>query len=295
MIAYPNSYDNIVIVCYPPSAGGKFLINNLGLNDRAVFQHSILARRQIEDNFSYSDKLEYLSDQIKHTLKKEQWNDLELGCLQLFGLRGIDYQTQYPETLVNQFNPIIQKIISKNLFLFLVAHNTMELCSELNFWPNAKVIGFTNSKNFITQRTSNTSKNDKLKKSRLDYWNIIKSESWPELPPRSAAEFLLLPARTQSELIDDFENEISRWFDTTDQWFESFENNISKIKDKLDSKFYQIDVDEFYKDEHTFLYTLKDCLQWLDLPMPRNDHDNRQYFQTWKETLSLINTPDQGN
>lgn len=236
MIAYPNSYDKIVIVCYPQLAGGKFLINNLGLNDRAVFQDATLAHRQINGDFSYNDKLSYLSTQFKNTINNAKWDDLKLGCIQLFGVRSFEYQTKHPEILANQFNPTIQEIISENLFLFLVAHNTMALKSMLNFWTNAKVIGFTNSKNFINTRMTNV--------------------------------------------------------DAGNRWVESYENGISKIKKELDSRFYQIDVDEFYKDEHTFLSTLKDCLQWLDLPMPQNDRDNRQYFQTWKETLALINTSD---
>jgi hypothetical protein len=215
-------------------AGGKFLINNLGLNDRAVFQDATLAHRQINGDFSYNDKLSYLSTQFKNTISNAKWDDLNLGCTQLFGFQSFEYQIKYPKILANQFNPTIQEIISENLFLFLAAHNTMALRSMLNFWTNAKVIGFTNSENFINTRTTN--------------------------------------------------------FDTRDQWVELFENGISKFKKELDSRFYQIDVDEFYKDEHTFLSTLKDCLQWLDLPMPQNDHDNRQYFQTWKQTLDLINT-----
>ena len=292
MIAYPNSYDKIVIVCYPPGAGGKFLINNLGLNDQAVFQDAILARRQINGDFSYNNKLSYLSAQFEHTVKNAKWNDLGLGCGYLFGYCGIDYQTQYPEILANQTDLSIPLIISENLFLFLVAHDTMVLRSILNFWTNAKVIGFTNFENFINTRSTNLYKYDKHEKHRLDYWNAVKGEAWPDSPPKSKSEFLLLPDWMQSELIDDFKNEISRLFDTRDQWVELYENDISKIKKDLNSRFYQIDVDEFYKDEQIFLSTLKDCLQWLDLPMPQNDHDNCQYFQTWKATLDLINTPD---
>lgn len=295
MIAYPNSYDKIVIVCYPPLAGGKFLINNLGLNDHAVFQDATLACRQINGDFSYNDKLSYLLTQFKHTVKNAKWNDLGLGCGNLFGSRGIDYQTKYPEILANQIDPSIPLIISENLFLFLVAHDTMVLKSILNFWTNAKVIGFTNFENFINTRSTNLFKYDKHGKRRLDYWNSIKGESWPDSPPKSKSEFLLLPDWMQTELVDNFKNEISRLFDTRDQWVELYENDISKIKKELNSRFYQIDVDEFYKDEQTFLSTLKDCLQWLDLPMPQHGHDNCQYFQTWKATLDLINTPNQGN
>ena len=295
MIAYPNDYDKIVIVFYPPFAGGKFLINNLGLNDRAVFQDSDLARRQIDNDFSYRDKLEYLSTHLDSAAKDAHWNDLKLGCIQLFGYRGLDYQLEYPEILADQTNPIVQTIISENLFLFLGAHDIMALRSELNFWTNAKVIGFTNSDSFVKERLPNVFDHDKFRKIRSDYWNTIKGESWPDLPPRTESEFLLLPIQVQSELVTNFGNKISKWFLKDNRRTKLFEKSLYNIKQQLGTRFYQIDVDEFYKDERTFLSTLKDCLQWLDLPEPRDDRDNCQYFQEWKATLNLIHTPDQGN
>jgi hypothetical protein len=295
MIAYPNDYDKIVIVFYPPFAGGKFLINNLGLNDQAVFQHSDLARRQIDNDFSYTDKIKYLSTQLKSAAKNAHWNDLELGCIQLFGYRGLDYQIEYPEILADQINPIVQTIISENLILFLCAHDIMALRSELNFWTNAKVIGFTNSDNFIKERLPKIFDHDKFRKIRSNYWNVVKGESWPELPPRTESEFLLLPAHVQSDLVGNFGNSISKWFLVESRRTKLFENSLAHIKKELGTRFYQIDVDEFYKDESTFLSTLTDCLQWLDLPRPRDDRHNRQYFQEWKATLNLINTANQGN
>ena len=285
MIDY--SYDKIVIVCYPPLAGGKFLINNLGLNNQAVFRDSVLAQRQIKGDFSYEDKLAYISTQLEDTVKNSEWNDLNLGCSQLFGSNAHHYL--HLESIY--FLPIVQTIISKNLFLF---YDTTELVRELDLWKNAKVIGFTNFKNFIKERKYK-SKQDEFEKLRSNYWNVIKGESWPEQPPKSESDFALLHDSVQSELINNFENLIFKWFDPNDRWVKWFEDKLTGIKEELGSRFYQIDVDEFYKDEQTFLSTLKDCLQWLDLPVPRNDRDNSQYFHQWKTTLDLINTSDQGN
>jgi len=53
------NYPYINFFTYPSGAGGKFLINCLSLNDKAVFCHSILAQQQI-DGMWYS------------TLKKNQ-------------------------------------------------------------------------------------------------------------------------------------------------------------------------------------------------------------------------------
>jgi hypothetical protein len=289
MIAYPNPYDKIVIVCYPPGAGGKFLINNLGLNNQTVFQDSKLALLQINNNFSYDDKLAYIFSQFEKTLQNQYWDDLGLGCRELFGIDTINYQTIYPEILSTMFKTVVKKIISENLFLFAVAHDTLVLRRQLNFWVNAKVIGFTNSTNFINTRNLN-SYSDKFKKIRSTYWSAIRDNSWPSLPPVSEAEFLLLPISIQTELINNFENEISRWFIDNNQKIKLFENDLFEIKNQLDSRFYQIDVDDFYKNEQTFLSTLKNCLHWLNLPMPVNEYDNVHYFQTWKNMLQLLST-----
>ena len=294
MIAYPNHYDKIVIVCYPPGAGGKFLINNLGLNNQSVFQDSTLARLQINNNFSYDDKLAYIFSQFKKTSQNQHWNDLGLGCSQLFGIEDIDYQTIYPEILSTMFNTVVKKIISENLFLFVVAHDTLVLRKQLDFWVNAKVIGFTNSTNFIKNRNL-YSYSDKFKETRSTYWSAIRDNSWPSVPPVSESEFLSLPVQIQTELIDNFENEISRWFINKDQKIKLYENDLFEIKNQLDSKFYQIDTDDFYKNEQKFLSTLKNCLHWLNLPMPVNEYDNVRYFQTWKNMLDLLNTLNQNN
>jgi hypothetical protein len=294
MIACPNPYDKIVIVCYPPGAGGKFLINNLGLNDQAVFQDSKLAHLQINNNFSYDNKIAYIFSQFEKTLQNRRWNDLELGCGQLFGIDNIDYQTIYPEIFSTRFNIVIKTIISKNLFLFVVAHDTLVLRKQLDFWVNAKVIGFTNFTNFINTRNPDWYQ-DKFKKIRSNYWDVIRDDSWPSSPPVSEAEFLLLPELIQHELINYFENDISRWFIKQDQKIGLFENDLFKIKNQLDSKFYLIDVDDFYNNKQTFLSTLKNCLHWLNLPMPVNERDNLQYFQTWKNMLDSLNPLNQNN
>jgi hypothetical protein len=260
------------------------------LNNQTVFQDSKLACLQINNNFSYDDKLAYIFSQFEKTSQSQHWDDLRLGCIQLFGISSIDYQTIYPEILSTMFNTVIKKIISKNLFLFVVAHDTLILRKQLNFWVNAKVIGFTNSTNFINDRNWHYY-SDRFKKTRSTYWSAIRNDSWPNLPPVSESEFLLLPIPIQTELIHNFGNKISRWFIDKDQKMKLYENDLFEIKNQLDSRFYQIDVDDFYKNEQTFLSTLKNCLHWLNLPMPVNERDNVQYFQIWKNMLDSLNPP----
>lgn len=147
--------DNIIIVCYPPNAGGKFLINCLGLSDNAVFQSSCLADMQLNLSFSQSDKINYLTSQLNKITNK--WNDLNLGCRQLFGIENYTYFTILPENLkLGAFNPIISKLSHTNIKFFLVAHSTTTLDRYLNIWPNAKIIIFDNCTKFINYRSRST-------------------------------------------------------------------------------------------------------------------------------------------
>ena len=82
--------NNIVIVSYPANAGGKFLINCLGISDLAVFQDATLAEQQLDGKLSIDDKIEYLSNTVINSTKNN-WNDLHLGCIQLFGVDNILY------------------------------------------------------------------------------------------------------------------------------------------------------------------------------------------------------------
>ena len=50
--------NNIVIVFYPRFAGGKFLINCLGLSDDAVFQNAKLAENQLNGKFTIDNKIQ---------------------------------------------------------------------------------------------------------------------------------------------------------------------------------------------------------------------------------------------
>ena len=81
--------NRLIIVCYPRGAGGKFLINALGLSNGAVFQDNDLAMQQLSKLFTPEDKLAYIQTQVE--LITDQWTDLNLGCYQLFGMHNENY------------------------------------------------------------------------------------------------------------------------------------------------------------------------------------------------------------
>lgn len=198
--------DRLIIFYYPSNAGGKFLINSLGLSDSAVFQDKNLAEQQLIGNFSSVDKLNYLLEKINQT--NNQWNDLDLGCGQLFGQVGelILFLKDYP--LNNEirkyfdFEDIIETLSKSKKYFFKTAHFTETLKKEMMFWPNAKIVEFVNYNPFI----------EKYRILDNQDWMAVKGKSWPDNYP-TIREYLQLDIEIQ--------NDINQYF----KGFEYFQKN----------------------------------------------------------------------
>jgi hypothetical protein len=150
MIDYP--YVNLF--CYPAGAGGKFLVNCLSLNDSVVFQNRELVKKQIAGKFSVEDKIKYINDQLRIAEETKEWDDLDLGEWQLHGLGWEQWTNTHPEIIKKYFDrvPWIQECIHCNLHLTMVAHNFVRLELVNRVWSKAKVIVFTNSREFVEER-----------------------------------------------------------------------------------------------------------------------------------------------
>ena len=70
---------NIVMVCYPKWAGGKFLINCLGLSSGATLQHRQLALMDLRGDLDPGRKLQILQQRLWLEPKYQHWQDLKLG------------------------------------------------------------------------------------------------------------------------------------------------------------------------------------------------------------------------
>ena len=193
--------DRLIIVSYAPGAGGKFLINSLGLGNNAVLQHQDLCRQQLDNSFSTIEKFQLLSSRLDNVTTR--WDDLGLGCLMLFGKTipklglapGIN-PTEEPLIITET----IKKVIEKNWYFFVVAHTPKHKQQLLTNWPNANTLNLYNKsyKFFDTYRTS------KLQK----YWTTIASDSWPKDPPTTISELKNLPNYIQDELTNHYQNKI---------------------------------------------------------------------------------------
>ena len=161
---------NIILFHYPSYSGGKFVHNSLGLSDNMVFQKQSLAQAQIDGNFSFDDKKEYILTHMKdEDIKRGWWGDLRLGCSQLFGQDnwcggGQTYDRLKEVPNVDEFirsneqHPSINDTVrflsserNDNL-LFSLNWHFNELTSK-NF-PNAKIITFKNNTQMISHRSS---------------------------------------------------------------------------------------------------------------------------------------------
>ena len=136
--------DSVVIVYYPTNAGGKFLINSLGLSNGCYFQDIDFVRLQRDNKFTPKLKLRTLLERLGNNTN-HSWGDLGLGCQALFGTDGHNPEDFFPE---------IELISHESTLFFVVAH-TPESFEQLNIiWPNAKKIYLTNYANFIEWRTN---------------------------------------------------------------------------------------------------------------------------------------------
>jgi len=191
--------NKIIIVCFPEGAGGKFLINCLGLSNSCVFQHAELANLQLDGNFTLQDKLAYLHDKLNNMT--EIWNDLDLHTPYLFGINAGEHMNK--STVDISYNSIIETITNLNQhYLFITSHEIEYAESCINIWPNAQIILFENAKKFISGRTFK----DTIKSTTFDNWSAIRGEDWPIDPPKSTQELESLPLDVINELKTNFGN-----------------------------------------------------------------------------------------
>jgi hypothetical protein len=189
--------DNIVLVCYPGFAGGKFLINSLGLSNNAVFQNDRLAEQQLNGDFTPKDKFTLLQQRLAEPM--ENWTDLNLGCEQLFGVDTIDYQRFLTARLLNndRFHPVIDQLSNGNHKFFLVVHFAEYLDRILRVWKNAQVILFDNYTKFTESRYPVNPDIERI-------WQDVRGDSWPTTAPKTLLEFSKMEMKYQIEIKSNF-------------------------------------------------------------------------------------------
>lgn len=281
--AINKNTDRLVIAFYPVGSGGKFLMNCLGLSDQFVLQEQSLAEEQLTGKLTSNHKLELLLERLDQV--NDHWNDLNLGCWQLFG------DISYKDTTIDfydierhgKFFPIIRKLSNSDVYFSSVAHNFFQLKNTLHHWPNAKVIRLINPEEF---------KNKYKRIYRKNFWNDIRGKDWPMQAPETVEQYFQLPEFVKKELATyrSAGAEIIRqllWesdkkqLDLENQKF--FDHTLSSC-----SFLYQWDVD-WYLEETSTVKELKKLYEILDL------HDfNENYISTFYQayTKKLLEISD---
>jgi hypothetical protein len=271
--------DKLVIVCFPAGAGGKFLINSLGLSNRCLFQNAKLAEQQIDGNFTPIDKLKYLIDKLNSM--KESWNDLDLHSPYLFDVNASDHVDKTRETI--NYNHIIEKITNLNQqYFFMVSHEMEWTIACLNIWPNARVILFENYEDFISDRNF---KIDHLIDDMKVTWNQIRGSDWPIIAPMSIEEFQNIPQDIQNEASTLFHYD--KFFKHPSyilEKFVKFKNESMEFK-KIYPNVFVYDTDS-YKSIDDTVKKINELYTKLELD-DFNADSIREYYQNWIAKLTV--------
>jgi hypothetical protein len=248
--------DKLVVAFYPRQAGGKFLLNCLGLSDLFVLQHAEFAKKQINKQFTIHEKYTELMFRLNKVNHK--WNDLNLGCIELFGdVSFLEYIPKEFNLQHLQFNHVIRDLSFNNYYFPVIAHSIFKLECVLNKWPNAKIIQFVNYDNFINlHRPSFISSK----------WQELKGPSWPDTAPGNLDQYYQLDTAILNELkMFDVEDIFTRkliWQKDAEN-IENYKNHLLKnIFDKNICYVWDVDC---YLDQSLFLSNLENLYNVLGL------------------------------
>lgn len=177
MTALDLSEHNVVCVLYPHWAGGKSLINALGISESACLQHRFLSELQIAGKLSSKNKFDLVFDKVKAS--RYYWDDLSFGCIQFYGDR--------PEFAINQFkdytkiNPqefllndrLLVQAQEKQLVIFRTIHDARAWKKFIAI-SNPFTIQFVNVQPVIEHRIGNKAAHDFISQQEKELSQALK-------------------------------------------------------------------------------------------------------------------------
>lgn len=223
MVDY-NSNAKIVIAHYPRYAGGKVLLNCLGLSKRFALQnyHAPIVAE---------DKFNYLKKKIDEYDANTTWKDLELGCQSLFG----DDFEQWLNGEFKNLNPQAHDVLSKDYYLPIISNTENSLSNLKKIFPNNVVISFFNCEKLVLSRKGGESINDSYIRIR----NKLRRKNWPERCPTSLQDFSIDLLNEMQYYFPELYKKISLLsndsFTTGDikwnvEWFNDIDKTVNEIK-----------------------------------------------------------------
>ena len=272
------TYDNIIVVRYPSNAGGKFLINCLGLSELVVLQDNQLAQLQVNALLSPAEKFSIILDKLNEVT--DTWYDLNLGCSQLF------VENYFGK--VTEIDPVIKLVIDNKLFVCVVAHNDRIFQNILTTWPNAKIIYFTNYNLFIDTYRSFASVRYKNLALLSQVWSMEKKQDWPELPPASIRALKSWPEHVVNDLYNGQYNHIIDLIFDEENQNQQYQSTIQHVK-FLSSASQWVELFDAgcYIDCDSVVKEVSRIYQALHLP-DFNEYYVTQYYKKWIQVLNQI-------
>jgi len=270
MVNIHSDTDNVVIICYPAYAGGKFLINSLSLSNNAIMQHEIITEMQLNNLEVYDLKVNYLIQNVNNTSK---WNDINLNAHRIFGVNEDEY-------INPSFSKLLEKVTSSPYKFFYEVHDPENLHNILNYWNNAKVIVFVESQQFIYMRANVTRRIE-------DYWDTIKQSNWPNVPPKTLEEYYNLDQNIINELEQInhktekiYPNKIRRLLNNHDEFGDQYKKYISS------NDVYYWNNNWYFSKEQTIQH-IKEIYEWLDMTIV-DIGDIMRYYDAWNVKKDML-------
>lgn len=142
--------DLAVLVQYPTGAGGKFIINCLSF-------HPMFHPQSMHFIARIDDRIDYITRELMN-YDGHNWNDLNMGCHQFFGVASLfpdedDLETEsHSSDIWRNSLAVLLPCVANNLHFFKTTHTLYQSNFYKRIWPNAKRIVMTNCEEFIRAR-----------------------------------------------------------------------------------------------------------------------------------------------
>jgi len=249
--------DKVIIAYYPPGSGGKTVLNCLGLSKNFCLQ-------DINAPLDSLGKFNFIKTRIDQYEIGNKWSDLDLGCLQLYGLDAFkDFNPTFYRTAI--YDEKLVELFKSGIYMPIVCHTYSQLKNVLGIFPNSQLIGLTNSFDFSARRNKDTSGTpyDIFNMKRL--YNAIKGADWPKVVPKNFSD---IPDEIREEILNDFPTfynaltntkhydetflqDLNKDYEWDVQWFSDVEKTLTEIK----SLYNALSLDDFDKEKIRYYYT----------------------------------------
>lgn len=208
--------SSIVVFQFPRYAGGKFVVNCLGLSDNMVLQRQSLAQRQVDGTISLEDKKEYIMKHLSWEDAADGWADLRLGDVELCvtnessqsnieaAMNSLTYGKQHDD--INDTVKFLSQQEDRHLLFPMISHSDTFYRGR---YPNAKVIQFKNNDDFVRTRTSLLRDNQMPRDE--EQWNNVANEISDEFKEKFGKNATFVLQKEADFLWD------TNWFNSTEE------------------------------------------------------------------------------